>query len=157
MKHMTCLKQKSDHGKLVVPCLIKDNEYPSALYDIGSSVSIMPKTMAEELNLKVEPSNDSFTLVECSKVNLRGIVNNVPLQINNTLVPVDFHVMDIQIDWNSSLLLGKAFRATNLWPHASAIRTSMKSLKMEHQSTPNLAHRSLHLLFRNQPMPTLRY
>ncbi|KAF8092057.1 hypothetical protein N665_0425s0001 [Sinapis alba] len=112
MKQRTCLKNKSDPGKFAVPCLIKGNEYPSALYDTGSLVSIMPKTMAEELNLKVETSNDSFTFVDCSKVNSGGIIKNVPVQINNTLVPVDFHVMDIHIDWNSSLILGRAFMAT---------------------------------------------
>ncbi|KAF8092055.1 hypothetical protein N665_0426s0013 [Sinapis alba] len=112
MKQRTCLKKKSDLEKFAVPCLIKGNEYPSALCDTGSSVSIMPKTMAEELNLKMEPSNDSFTFVDCSKVNSGGIVKDVSVQINNTLVPVDFYVMDIQIDWNSSLLLGRAFMAT---------------------------------------------
>ncbi|KAF8100744.1 hypothetical protein N665_0218s0082 [Sinapis alba] len=111
MKHRTCLKKKSDSEKFAVPCLIKCNEYPNVLCDIGSSESIMPKTMADELNLKVEPSNDSFTFVDCSKVNSRGILKDVQMQINNTLVPVDFHVMDIQIDWNSSLLLGRAFMA----------------------------------------------
>ncbi|KAF8113623.1 hypothetical protein N665_0047s0030 [Sinapis alba] len=85
---------------------------PNALCDTGSSVSIMPKTMAEELKLKVEPSNDFFTFVDYSKVNSRGIVKDVPVQINNTLVPIDFHVMHIQIDWNSSLLLMRAFMAT---------------------------------------------
>ncbi|KAF8083955.1 hypothetical protein N665_0742s0005 [Sinapis alba] len=112
MKQRTCLKKKSDPENFAVPCLIKGNEYPSALGDAGSSLSIMPKTMAEELNLKVEPSNDSFTFVDYSKMNSGGIVKDVPVQINNTLVPVDFHVMDIQIDWNSSLLLGRAFIAT---------------------------------------------
>ncbi|KAF2590878.1 hypothetical protein F2Q70_00038710 [Brassica cretica] len=33
-------------------------------------------------------------------------------QIGNALVPVDFHVLDIKLDWNSSLLLGKAFLST---------------------------------------------
>ncbi|KAF8100587.1 hypothetical protein N665_0221s0064 [Sinapis alba] len=112
MKQRTCLKNKSDPEKFAVPCLIKGNEYPCVLCDIGSSISIMSKTIAEELNLQIEPSNDSFTFVDCSKVNSRRIVKDVPVQINNTLVPVEFHVMDIQIDWNSSLLLGREFMAT---------------------------------------------
>ncbi|KAF2612634.1 hypothetical protein F2Q70_00011352 [Brassica cretica] len=32
--------------------------------------------------------------------------------IGNALVPVDFHVLDIKLNWNSSLLLGRAFLST---------------------------------------------
>src|SRR5690606_1218984 len=28
------------------------------------------------------------------------------------LIPIDFHVLDIKLNWNSSLLLGRAFMAT---------------------------------------------
>ncbi|KAF3530002.1 hypothetical protein DY000_02039750 [Brassica cretica] len=31
------------------------------------------------------------------------------MQIGNALVPIDFHVLDIKLNWNSSLLLGRAF------------------------------------------------
>ncbi|KAF3501006.1 hypothetical protein F2Q69_00042122 [Brassica cretica] len=34
---------------------------------------------------------------------------NLGLQIGNALAPVDFHVLDIKLNWNSSLLLGRAF------------------------------------------------
>ncbi|KAF3552442.1 hypothetical protein DY000_02007851 [Brassica cretica] len=38
-----------------------------------------------------------------------GLVRNLEVQIGNALVPVDFHVLDIKLNWNSSLLLGRAF------------------------------------------------
>ncbi|KAF2540901.1 hypothetical protein F2Q68_00030135 [Brassica cretica] len=41
-----------------------------------------------------------------------GIIRNLEVQICNALVPVDFHVVDIKLNWNSSLLLGRAFLAT---------------------------------------------
>ncbi|KAF3571543.1 hypothetical protein F2Q69_00060891 [Brassica cretica] len=34
------------------------------------------------------------------------------VQIGNALVLVDFHVLDIKLNWNSSLLLGRAFLST---------------------------------------------
>ncbi|KAF2563024.1 hypothetical protein F2Q70_00016954 [Brassica cretica] len=37
------------------------------------------------------------------------IVRELEVQIGNVLVPVDFHVLDIKLNWNSSLLLGRAF------------------------------------------------
>ncbi|KAF8113310.1 hypothetical protein N665_0051s0005 [Sinapis alba] len=105
------LKKKSDPRKFVISCLIKGNEFPNALYDTGSSVSIIPRAMAEKLNLRVEPSTDSFVFVDCSRVYFVGICRDDLLQIQNVLVPIDFHVIDIQINWNSSQLLGRVFMA----------------------------------------------
>ncbi|KAF3509956.1 hypothetical protein F2Q69_00006572 [Brassica cretica] len=106
MRQRITLKKKSDPGKFVVPSLIGGIDYPSALCDAGSLVSILPKVMADHLALKIEPSEDSFTFVDCSQRNSGGFIRN------NTLVSVDFHVMDINLNWNSSLLLGRAFMAT---------------------------------------------
>ncbi|KAF2615252.1 hypothetical protein F2Q70_00011795 [Brassica cretica] len=47
-------KKKSDAGNFVVPCLIGGIDYPLySLCDTGSSVSVMPKVMADHLSLKV--------------------------------------------------------------------------------------------------------
>ena len=68
--------------------------------------------MADHLGLKVEPSKESLTFVDCSQRSSGGIVRDVEVQIGNALVPVDFHVLDIKLNWNSSLLLGIAFTLT---------------------------------------------
>ena len=47
--------------------------------------------------------------MDCSQRNLRGIVRVLEVQIGNALFPVDFHVLDIKLNWNSSPLLGRAF------------------------------------------------
>ena len=36
-------------------------------------------------------------------------MRDLEVQIGNALFPVDFHVLDIKLNWNSSLLLGRAF------------------------------------------------
>ena len=68
--------------------------------------------MADQLGLKVEPSRESFTFVDCSQRNSEGIIRDLEVQIGNSLVPIDFHVLDIKLNWNSSLLLGRAFLST---------------------------------------------
>ncbi|KAF3582423.1 hypothetical protein DY000_02031238 [Brassica cretica] len=68
--------------------------------------------MANHLGLQVEPSQELFTFVDCSQRNSGGIVRDLEVQIGNALVPVDFHVLDIKLNWNSSLLLGRAFLST---------------------------------------------
>ncbi|KAF3598744.1 hypothetical protein F2Q69_00037569 [Brassica cretica] len=64
--------------------------------------------MADHLGLQVEPSKELFTFVDCSQRNSGGIVRDLEVQIGN-LVPVYFHVLNIKLNWNSSLLLGRAF------------------------------------------------
>ena len=63
IKQRITLKKKSDLGKFVVPCLIGDIDYPSALCKRGSSVSILHKVMADHLGLKIGlQENSSETL-----------------------------------------------------------------------------------------------
>ena len=106
------LKNKSDRGQFAIPCTVKGIEFPHALCDTGASVSILPRVMPDHLGLQVEPSQELFTFVDCSQRNSGGIVRDLEVQIGNALVLVDFHVLDIKLNWNSSLLLGRAFLST---------------------------------------------
>ncbi|KAF3561411.1 hypothetical protein DY000_02013588 [Brassica cretica] len=82
MRKRITLKKKSDPGQSAIPCT-------------------------------VEPSQELFTFVDCSKKNSGGIVTDLEVKIGgNALVPVDFHILDIKLNWNSSLLLGRAFLST---------------------------------------------
>ncbi|KAF2540933.1 hypothetical protein F2Q68_00031154 [Brassica cretica] len=111
MKLRITLKKKSAPGKFAIPYMVKGIEFPHALCDTGASVSILPKVMADQLGLKIEPSSKSFTFVDLSERSSGGIIRDLEVQIGNALVPVDFHVMDIKLNWNSSFLLGRAFLA----------------------------------------------
>ena len=68
--------------------------------------------MADHLGLQVEPSHKFFTFVDCSEKSSKRIVRDLEVQIGNAIVPVDFHVLDIKLNWNSSLLLGRDFLST---------------------------------------------
>ncbi|KAF3602314.1 hypothetical protein F2Q69_00035290 [Brassica cretica] len=49
-----------------------------------------------------------------SKRNSAGIIKNIGVQIGNALDPIDFHILDIKLNWNSSLLLGRAFMGISI-------------------------------------------
>ena len=68
--------------------------------------------MADHLGLQVEPSKESFTFVDCSQRSSGGVVRDLEVQIGNALFQVDFHVLDIKLNRNSSLLIGTAFLST---------------------------------------------
>ena len=101
IRNRITLKKKSDPEKYAIPCLVKGIKFPHALCETGASVSILPRVMADHLGLKVEPSKESFTFVDCSQRNSGGIVRDLKVQIGNALVAVDFHVLDIKGNWNS--------------------------------------------------------
>ena len=108
MRRRITLKKKSDPGQFAIPCTVQGIEFPHALCDTGASVSILPRVMADHLGLQVEPSQELFTFVDCSQKNSGGIVRDLEVQIGNALFPVDFYVLDIKLNWNSSLLLERA-------------------------------------------------
>lgn len=111
MKEMVTMKKKSDPMKFVVHCIIAGLSYPNALCDTCSSMIIMPRVMTNQLSLNIEPFSDSLTFMDYSKVDSRENAKDLQVKNCNVIVLVDFHVMDIQIDQNSSLLLGRDFMA----------------------------------------------
>ncbi|KAF2618406.1 hypothetical protein F2Q68_00039188 [Brassica cretica] len=112
MKLRITLKKKNHPGKFAIPFMVKGIEFLHALCDTGTSVSILPKVMADQLGLKIEPSSESFTFVDLSERSSGGIIRDLEVQIGNAFLPVDFHIMDIKLNWNTSLQHGRAFLAT---------------------------------------------
>ncbi|KAF3504376.1 hypothetical protein F2Q69_00043225 [Brassica cretica] len=77
MRVRITLKKKSNPGQSAIPCTMKGIEFPHALCDIGASVGILPRVMADHLGLQVEPSQELFTFVDCSQKNSGGIVRDL--------------------------------------------------------------------------------
>ncbi|KAF3505362.1 hypothetical protein F2Q69_00043126 [Brassica cretica] len=89
MKNRITLKKKSDPGKFAIPCMVKGIEFPHALCDTRASVSILPRVMADHLGLKVEPSKESFTFVDCSQRSSREIVRDLEVRPPEELMILD--------------------------------------------------------------------
>ncbi|KAF2609100.1 hypothetical protein F2Q68_00044068 [Brassica cretica] len=75
--------------------------------------------MRKRITLKKKSDSEQFAIPCTVKgiefphaLSLGGIVGDLEVQIGNALVFVDFHVLDIKLNWNSSLLLGRAFLST---------------------------------------------
>ncbi|KAF3532123.1 hypothetical protein DY000_02040927 [Brassica cretica] len=105
-------KTQEDTEKFLILCSIHRHHLPNALCDTGSAVSIMAIDTAEQLGLKKEPSKDSFTFGDSSRVNSTSMIKNVKVEIGECIIHVDFHAMDIKSGKTSPLLYGRAFMAT---------------------------------------------
>ena len=81
--------------------------------DLGSSVSIMPRKIYEMLDLP--PLEDCYLNVPLdgnSKKKLMGSINDVLIMVNNTYVPIDFYVLDVECNASCPIILGRPFLRT---------------------------------------------
>src|SRR5215216_6974005 len=93
---------------------MKVNEFDlKASFDLGSSVSIMPRKIYEMLDLP--PLEDCYLdvpLNDNAKNKLMGSVNDVLIMVKNAYVPVDFYVLDVEYNASCPITLGRPFLRT---------------------------------------------
>jgi hypothetical protein len=71
--------------------------YCHALFDLGASISIMPRKIYDMLGLPpLENCYFDVPLADVAKKKSLGRINDVLIMVNNNLVPVDFPVLDIE-------------------------------------------------------------
>ncbi|WVZ58743.1 hypothetical protein U9M48_008983 [Paspalum notatum var. saurae] len=105
--------QKKDPDSPTIPCSIGNQVFNQALCDLGASVSVMPKIVFDKLNhAALVPTSMCLQLVNQSIQHPAGIAEYVPVKIRNFLIPVDFVVLDIEIDAKTLLILGRPFLST---------------------------------------------
>ena len=85
----------------------------SKLYVILVLVSIVPRKIYEMLDLP--PLEDYYLDVQLddnAKKKLMVSINDVLIMVNNTYVPVDFYVLDVECNASCPIILGRPFLRT---------------------------------------------
>ncbi|KAJ9152944.1 hypothetical protein P3X46_026448 [Hevea brasiliensis] len=101
-----------DPGVFSIPCHIGDNCVANALCDLGASVSLMPLSIYEKLNMgELKPTNMYLSLADRSIKYPEGILENVPIKVGKFYIPVDFVILDMEEDTKVPILLGRPFLA----------------------------------------------
>jgi hypothetical protein len=73
----------------------------------------MPKVVYDHLNHHVlAPTAMCLQLADQSVRYPAGIAENIPVKIRNFLIPVDFVVLDMEVDTKTPLILGRPFLST---------------------------------------------
>ena len=84
------IKQK-DLGFVAIPCIIKDRNFKSVLIDSGSSVSLIPLSIFKKLGIeKISGSGIKLKFVDHTIKLSHGIVEDILVEINNFVFPIDF-------------------------------------------------------------------
>jgi hypothetical protein len=85
----------------------------SAILDLGSGNSSIPKSLCDQLDLApIEKCDTGLKLDECSIANAHGRVNNVIVELHMTFVPIDVIIMDMDGKNHSSTILVRHFLRT---------------------------------------------
>ncbi|GJZ01419.1 hypothetical protein Tco_0519380 [Tanacetum coccineum] len=106
-------KKMCDPRNFVLPIRVNAAIQMNALADTGASVSVLPFSLYKNLGLRY-PRPYHFNLTMANNTQAKAIreVRNVSIQISYQVYLVDFLVLDILVDKELPLLLGRPFLRT---------------------------------------------
>jgi hypothetical protein len=116
LQNNNTLKYK-DLGCPTISCFIGEHKIETALLDLGASVNLLPYSVFQSLNLgELKPTSVTLLLADRSVKIPRGIVEDMLVQVDKFIYPMDFIVLDTQpIEACNSfpVILGRLFLATS--------------------------------------------
>ncbi|XP_023748211.1 uncharacterized protein LOC111896453 [Lactuca sativa] len=105
-----------DPGMFAIPCTIGDLHVKSAMLDLGVSINVMLYSVFQSLNVgPLEGTRVINQLADRSSVSLRGVLEDVLVQVNQLVFPADFYVINLEEKTPSKsymILLGRPFMNT---------------------------------------------
>jgi len=110
-------QKKKDPGCFKVALRIGDNKEVLSMLDLGATENLMPYHIYTQLGLEeLKPTDFTLEMADNSIKTPKGIVENVIVRIFELIVPVDFLVIDTEVNENQpvepEVLLGRSFMAT---------------------------------------------
>ena len=104
------LEKKKKPGCPTITCFIGAQQFKNALCDLRASISVMPKVIYDKLNHHVlAPTAMCLQLADQSVRHLAGIAKDILVKIRNFFVPIDFVILDMEVDTEIPLILGRPF------------------------------------------------
>ncbi|XP_022558217.1 uncharacterized protein LOC111206136 [Brassica napus] len=105
--------KRPDPGSFVLHCNIRNKSFPRSLCDLGSSVNIRPHSVAISLGYdEFKPTKITLVLADRSVRLPKGVLDDMPIRINDCHVPTFFVVLKYQNEPKDPLILGRPFLAT---------------------------------------------
>ncbi|KAG9440058.1 hypothetical protein H6P81_020223 [Aristolochia fimbriata] len=102
-----------DPGSFTIPCEFGSFKFNKVLCDLGASINLMPLSICRKLNLgELKETNIMFQFADRSTKKPNGLIEDVLVRIWKFIYPCDFVVLDMEVDWELPLILGRPFLAT---------------------------------------------
>ncbi|GKF56845.1 zinc finger, CCHC-type containing protein [Tanacetum coccineum] len=105
--------KEKDPGSFTLPCIINDLCFDKAIDDLEASVIVIPFSTYTKLGLgELAHTKLIVKLADRTVKHPKGIVENVLVEIDKFVFPVDFIVLDVPEDIKTPLILGRPFLST---------------------------------------------
>ncbi|XP_009631402.1 uncharacterized protein [Nicotiana tomentosiformis] len=102
-----------DPGSFTIPCMIGDYSFAKALCDLGASINLMPLAIYKKLGLpSLRPTVIRLQLADRTLAHPESIIDDVLVQVDKFIFPIDFVILDCKVDIEVPLILGRPFLAT---------------------------------------------
>ncbi|XP_021719312.1 uncharacterized protein LOC110686986 [Chenopodium quinoa] len=102
-----------DLGSVSIPCHVGALFIDKALCDLASSVSVMPLSVCNGLNMgALKYTQITLQMADRSIKYPLGVLEDVPVWVGKFFIPVDFIVLEMEEDSNIPIILGRPFLCT---------------------------------------------
>ncbi|CAN6712798.1 unnamed protein product [Malus baccata var. baccata] len=105
-----------DPGSFTIPCVIGNTKFEHAMLDLGASINVMPYSIYASMNLgELKNNGVIIQLADRSNAYPKGVLEDVLVQVDNLIFPVDFYVLEMEDSPNVTplpILLGRPFMKT---------------------------------------------
>ncbi|XP_070047486.1 uncharacterized protein [Nicotiana tomentosiformis] len=102
-----------DPGAFTIPCTIGSANFAKALCDLGESINLMPYYVFKTLGIgKPRPTSMRLQMANRTMKRPFGIIDDVLVRVDKFILPVDFLILDCQVDYEVPIIMGRPFLAT---------------------------------------------
>ncbi|KAK4717923.1 hypothetical protein R3W88_016261 [Solanum pinnatisectum] len=107
------VQKKKDPGAITIPCTIGLLNFAKALCDLGASNNLMPLSIYKKLGLW-DPKPTAMRLLMADRIvkRLIGVLQDVLVKLESFIFSADFVILDCEVDFKVSIILGRPFLAT---------------------------------------------
>ncbi|XP_070019713.1 uncharacterized protein [Nicotiana sylvestris] len=105
-------QKMSDSGSFTIPCTIGSYAFAKALCDLGASINLMPLAVYTKLGIgRARPTSMMLQLADRTVKRPTNILDDVLVQVGKFVFPIDFVMLDCQVDGEIPIILGRPFLA----------------------------------------------
>ncbi|XP_070057478.1 uncharacterized protein [Nicotiana tomentosiformis] len=104
-----------DPGSFTIPCSLGSEKFYKALYDSGASINLMSLSVFIKLEGElgvIKSISVSLQLADQTIIIPEGIIEDILVRVDKFMFPIDFIVVDMEVNKEVPLILGRSFLCT---------------------------------------------
>ncbi|XP_022889166.1 uncharacterized protein LOC111404614 [Olea europaea var. sylvestris] len=102
-----------DLGSFTIPCTLGEVYFDKTLYDLGTSINLMPLSIFRKLGLgEAKATTVTLQLADRSSTHPRRIVEDVLVKVEKFIFLTNFLILDMEEDKDIPLIIGRLFLGT---------------------------------------------